>query len=936
MSWAHAQAGVGTRTATPGITTLTVTFGSAVTAGNLIVVGISHQAGSIATVADNKSNGNYLAAATNSTFTSIYYLQVPNGGSSFTITVTFNVADYPTITADEFSVPAGTLAAVDSSVSSTGTGTAVSGGNLTIGGSDLVYGIVNSSGTTCVSYTAIGSYTLSFSAVGVIGTADGGAAQYILNDSTTPQSTTMTLGSSVTWYITSVAFKGVSGTALSTTTGGNWSAANSWIGAKIPAIPHAISGAADNGSGLIRITTGTATNWNTGDIVNILGVLGTTEATGNWVVTVIDTTHADLQSSTFTHTYTSGGSAFRGETVTLQGPIALDSGAVDASGLIIVGSDPGNSGTAAITIGNTAQTAEVSLTTAGGGQTLRLRGDLTLTGSNVSGGHYSTLSLTAGDSLVFDPRSASHYLMNLQYICRILANGTTNTGVWPDTSGGNHCVIKTDTARGGTNAYTVILNGIPNTGTVVGGLMTATFTDLSHLGTTTQYGICLYMDTTTYGHITDNITITNNTWNDTSYVLLAESGSYTGNYQYNNNLVTSSVATNVFSQLGPNWHVIQTATGASTRTINNNSIDCVFTMDRLTNCTIQGNIFAGSIGVGNVPSWTSASMLSGNFIAMPAGIGSGWPICSYQNNYVYYSGVSAATLFYTASSGISALNNIYDSATVGGSAVHYFPSGGAITATGNIILQVPSTTNAAATLFFQAAYTATVEHNLMVGSNPTEGGLVSLGYGAAAAAGQAVSVRANLIYCASSANYVAAVTEVGSSTFTKDAVTVAGYNGFFGPTSGTCKYNAGVSSATVVGYANLEVTNATAFAAQGGGAGNTQIQSGFDLTANPNFVDTSLRNVAKWNNVTQGGAATYAAAIATLQANPGLLAGMLTWVRAGYAPTNVLLNAASYSGDGSTADANGNAWPGGAPGVGPMAYQAASSSVGGAALMMGM
>lgn len=67
-----------------------------------------------------------------------------------------------------------------------------------------------------------------------------------------------------------------------------------------------ISGAANNGSGLIRLTTSahlfTTNNW-----VTVFGVGGTTEANGNWKVTVINSTTIDLQGSTFTNAYTSGG-----------------------------------------------------------------------------------------------------------------------------------------------------------------------------------------------------------------------------------------------------------------------------------------------------------------------------------------------------------------------------------------------------------------------------------------------------------------------------------------------------------------------------------------------------------------------------------------------------------------------------------------------------
>jgi hypothetical protein len=70
---------------------------------------------------------------------------------------------------------------------------------------------------------------------------------------------------------------------------------------------RAISGAADNGSGLIRLTVSSTTDWATGDIKEVASVGGTTEANGSWTITVVDGTHIDLDGSTFTNAYTSGG-----------------------------------------------------------------------------------------------------------------------------------------------------------------------------------------------------------------------------------------------------------------------------------------------------------------------------------------------------------------------------------------------------------------------------------------------------------------------------------------------------------------------------------------------------------------------------------------------------------------------------------------------------
>jgi hypothetical protein len=68
-----------------------------------------------------------------------------------------------------------------------------------------------------------------------------------------------------------------------------------------------ITGAANNGSGAIRITVGSTSGWTTGDQKTIASVGGTTEANGTWTITVVSGTTFDLDGSTFTNAYTSGG-----------------------------------------------------------------------------------------------------------------------------------------------------------------------------------------------------------------------------------------------------------------------------------------------------------------------------------------------------------------------------------------------------------------------------------------------------------------------------------------------------------------------------------------------------------------------------------------------------------------------------------------------------
>lgn len=58
----------------------------------------------------------------------------------------------------------------------------------------------------------------------------------------------------------------------------------------------------------VRLTVASTTGMTTGDVRTVFGVAGTTEANGTWTITVIDSTHIDLQGTTFANLYTSGGS----------------------------------------------------------------------------------------------------------------------------------------------------------------------------------------------------------------------------------------------------------------------------------------------------------------------------------------------------------------------------------------------------------------------------------------------------------------------------------------------------------------------------------------------------------------------------------------------------------------------------------------------------
>ncbi len=71
---------------------------------------------------------------------------------------------------------------------------------------------------------------------------------------------------------------------------------------------RSVSGAVDNGGGLIRITTSVAHDFATGTVVTITGVGGVPNANGTFTITFVSATEFDLQGSTFAGAYTTGGS----------------------------------------------------------------------------------------------------------------------------------------------------------------------------------------------------------------------------------------------------------------------------------------------------------------------------------------------------------------------------------------------------------------------------------------------------------------------------------------------------------------------------------------------------------------------------------------------------------------------------------------------------
>ena len=210
MSWAHVQ-GTGASSTASGTTTLSATFASPVTAGNLIVVGLGSFGGGATTVKDSINNTNYSQAAligSASSQAGIYWYVAPVGGSSFQVTLTSTSSSFPSMTIDEFSFTPG--ASISAEGAATGglnnASPAISTPTTTItpSGTDLIFCTIEWG--SAVTATAGTNFTLTpFQGTFTTGKAEAVASQYALNRSTviTPSAT---LSGTIGWEMAAVGF----------------------------------------------------------------------------------------------------------------------------------------------------------------------------------------------------------------------------------------------------------------------------------------------------------------------------------------------------------------------------------------------------------------------------------------------------------------------------------------------------------------------------------------------------------------------------------------------------------------------------------------------------------------------------------------------------------------------------------------------------------
>lgn len=151
-----------------------------------------------------------------------------------------------------------------------------------------------------------------------------------------------------------------------------------------------VTGAVNNGSGLIRITTQWPWEWATGHTVTIAAVGGTVEANGNWTITRVDATHFDLQGSAFVNPYTPG-------TGTIAPWVAGGNPALDFHTANTYTINQNNPFTSYIAIGTVANSIlNLPSITASYGRTLNIRNNTSF-----------RLRIAAGSAILFPPGSTT-------------------------------------------------------------------------------------------------------------------------------------------------------------------------------------------------------------------------------------------------------------------------------------------------------------------------------------------------------------------------------------------------------------------------------------------------------------------------------------------------------------------------------------------------
>lgn len=565
----------------------------------------------------------------------------------------------------------------------------------------------------------------------------------------------------------------------------------------------------------------------------------TTAANGNWSAT---------------GTWTGGVVPGNGDTVTLNHNVTVDQN-------VIIGSSPATGGTAAITLGNT------KTFTVNAGFTLRLRGDFTA-------GTSDTITFNAGSSLIFDSSqaatpSSTRYKWQSNASSPITFNG----------SSGAHCTVTSDTTNSAQTGYFGAAAGSST------GQMTATYTDFSNLGDSSQNWHTLQAGGgSTYSW-------TNCTFNNCGSMGASSSGNATMNF-----VMTDCIFTNSANASTVMAHGFSTALTGGTRAFTRCSFDKrVGTSSAYYNWTFDKCYFGGGLSVTALSSNANKATITNSFINYSSTDNiQAWDL---TNSYVFANAPATSNvhvLYYSnVGPSVSVTGNViqYNTADSAGDCI-LFPSSGTgtftITYSNNLILPNMGTggSSSGTLATFQGLGTvtivATIEHNTWQtdhGNNPC-----AIAETFAGLAGYLASFKSNLGYAQnrSSTGYV--LWDSGSNTTTgKDAVanyvTVADFNGLEVAVPDQNTTTGSRASAPGSYYAG---DARHGYGAQTGAFASTP--GVHDVIGQDAMFYDRSRDVLLWGKTS--GATDLTGTLALLAATPSLIPSMISYVKDGFRPQN--------------------------------------------------
>lgn len=208
MSWTLVQT-TGLQTPTNNVSSISATFGSAVTANNLVVAVVSLHGGNAVTVQDSVNGVNYSGGVLYipGFGVAIYYSQPATGGTGFAVTASFTNPVGPGIAIFEFAVPAGQVVSLDgSAVTATATSTTAATAAISPTTSDLVIAAASFGGSVSPTVNSIGGGFSSGYQGNSSSNSNGLTVEYALNQSSsiTPS---IVYNTSTQWAMAGLAFK---------------------------------------------------------------------------------------------------------------------------------------------------------------------------------------------------------------------------------------------------------------------------------------------------------------------------------------------------------------------------------------------------------------------------------------------------------------------------------------------------------------------------------------------------------------------------------------------------------------------------------------------------------------------------------------------------------------------------------------------------------